>query len=106
MVKEAILNHPENEDNNQIITNEDKENISFITILKKHFGTDELDMNTVVRTEEFENLFYYSGNDLGNVYTPDKTTFRLWSPTASEAKLVMYQKWDDKTGKEMAMKPR
>lgn len=105
MGKEAILNYPENEDNNQIIANEDKEKISFINILKKHFGTDELDMDSVVRTEEFENLFYYSGNDLGNMYTPEKTTFRLWSPTASEATLVMYQKWDDKTGKEMAMKP-
>ena len=57
----------------------------------------------MVRTEEFDNLFYYSGNDLGNVYTQNKTTFRLWAPTASEAMLVTYQKWDDKKGTETAM---
>ncbi|MCB0582044.1 MAG: hypothetical protein KDD10_22390, partial [Phaeodactylibacter sp.] len=32
----------------------------------------------------------YEGSDLGVRYTPETTTFRLWSPTAEEAKLRFY----------------
>ena len=28
----------------------------------------------------------YAGNDLGAVYTPEKTTFKLWSPSAQSVK--------------------
>lgn len=104
MTKEAVMNQNENGNNNEIIKNKDNEKINFATLLKKQFGKDEVDIDTVVRTEEFDNLFHYSGNDLGNVYTPTKTTFRLWAPTASEANLVKYHKWDDITGTEIAMK--
>ncbi|MGF7049355.1 type I pullulanase [Paenibacillus sp. DS2015] len=44
--------------------------------------------------KEFDEVFYYGGNDLGAVYTPDKTIFRLWAPTASEAYVVFYDSWD------------
>ncbi|KXY51934.1 type I pullulanase [Bacillus sp. FSL M7-1020] len=64
-------------------------------------------MNTeigkVIRSEEFDKLFYYSGNDLGNLYSPQHTKFRVWAPTASEAKLVTYKKWNDKIGTEINM---
>jgi len=64
-------------------------------------------MNTeigkVIRSEEFDKLFYYSGNDLGNIYSPQHTKFRVWAPTASEAKLVTYKKWNDKIGTEINM---
>ncbi|WP_304518677.1 type I pullulanase [Clostridium sp. CM028] len=49
-------------------------------------------------SDEFDKKFYYAGNDLGNTYTKDKTRFRVWAPTAIEAKLVVYKNWDDKTG--------
>ena len=102
MIKEPVPNQNQNI-TDRMITNEDNEKISFVTLLKNQFGSEDLDLNTVVRTEEFDNLFYYSGIDLGNVYTQNKTTFRLWAPTASEAMLVTYQKWDDKKGTETAM---
>ena len=54
-------------------------------------------------SDEFDKKFYYAGNDLGNTYNKDKTSFRVWAPTAIEAKLVVYQKWDDKTGTEINM---
>lgn len=57
----------------------------------------------VIRSEEFDDLFYYDGNDLGNIYTPQETKFRLWAPTASEAKLVTYKKWNDEKGTEINM---
>ncbi|WP_329765686.1 type I pullulanase [Bacillus nitratireducens] len=61
------------------------------------------EIGKVIRSEEFDNLFYYGGNDLGNMYTPQETKFRLWAPTASEAKLVTYKKWNDKIGTEINM---
>lgn len=61
------------------------------------------EIGKVIRSEEFDNLFYYSGNDLGNTYTPQHTKFRLWAPTASEAKLVTYKNWNDKIGAEINM---
>lgn len=37
----------------------------------------------------------YSGNDLGAVYTPQSTTFKLWSPSASRVILNLYTKGSD-----------
>ncbi|PFS59493.1 type I pullulanase [Bacillus cereus] len=62
------------------------------------------EIGKVIRSEEFDHSFYYGGNDLGNVYTPQFTKFRVWAPTASEAKLVTYEKWNDKIGTEINMK--
>ncbi|MEG7843416.1 type I pullulanase [Bacillus mobilis] len=62
------------------------------------------EIGKVILSEEFDHSFYYGGNDLGNVYTPQFTKFRVWAPTASEAKLVTYEKWNDKIGTEINMK--
>ncbi|PEX36695.1 type I pullulanase [Bacillus cereus] len=61
------------------------------------------EIGKVIRSEEFDHSFYYGGNDLGNIYTPQHTKFRVWAPTTSEAKLVTYKKWDDKIGTEINM---
>ncbi|HDR7660329.1 type I pullulanase [Bacillus wiedmannii] len=61
------------------------------------------EIGKVIRSEEFDHSFYYGGNDLGNIYTPQHTKFRVWAPTASEAKLVTYKKWNDKIGTEINM---
>lgn len=53
---------------------------------------------------EFDAKFYYGGDDLGAVYTPEKTVFRLWAPTASEAKVILYAAWDGPPVKELAMR--
>ncbi|MFA2691412.1 type I pullulanase [Bacillus mycoides] len=68
-----------------------------------NFADANTEIGKVIRSEEFDNLFYYGGNDLGNIYTPQHTKFRLWTPTASEAKLVTYKKWSDKIGTEINM---
>lgn len=102
MIKDSVPNQNNNNINPGSI-NEDNEKVSFSTLLKNQFGSNNLDVNTIARTEEFDNLFYYSGNDLGNIYTENQTSFRLWAPTASEAMLVTYQNWDDITGTELAM---
>ncbi|PHF07651.1 type I pullulanase [Bacillus wiedmannii] len=62
-----------------------------------------IEIGKVIRSAEFDHSFYYGGNDLGNIYTPQHTKFRVWAPTASEAKLVTYKKWNDKIGNEINM---
>lgn len=36
----------------------------------------------IVKTEKFGKTFIYEGDDLGCTYTPEKTTFKVWSPIA------------------------
>ena len=42
-------------------------------------------------TDEFEAEYTYSGDDLGATYTTEKTTFRLWAPTATAVKVNLYE---------------
>lgn len=43
---------------------------------------------------EHELDVFYDGNDLGVVYTPECTKFRVWAPTADWIKLFIYSKDD------------
>ena len=42
-------------------------------------------------SKEFEAKYTYSGNDLGAVWSKEKTVFRLWSPTASQVTVNLYR---------------
>lgn len=42
-------------------------------------------------TDVFEQAYTYHGNDLGAVWTPHRTQFRLWAPTAKHAAIRLYQ---------------
>lgn len=39
--------------------------------------------------------YRYDGNDLGATYTPEKTTFKVWAPTATEVTLNLYTTGSD-----------
>ncbi len=41
-------------------------------------------------TEAFEKEYTYTGKDLGAVWTKDKTTFRVWAPTAEKVFVHLY----------------
>jgi pullulanase len=77
---------------------------SIITILKDGFNEKEVAIGNVMSSANFEKLFYYEGNDLGNTYTINKTSFKVWAPTATEISLVSYKNWNDKIGVEFIMK--
>ncbi|WP_251549661.1 type I pullulanase [Neobacillus muris] len=49
----------------------------------------DLQMGAVVRTEAFDQKFYYPGNDLGASYQPTETCFKVWAPTSSQVKLKL-----------------
>ena len=48
-------------------------------------------MTEVFSSPEFEAKYTYHGNDLGAVWTPGETVFRLWAPTADQAKVRLYR---------------
>lgn len=45
-----------------------------------------------MRTEQYRT---YEGNDLGAVYTPERTVFRVWAPGARQVKLLLYPAGND-----------
>ncbi|WP_413378979.1 type I pullulanase [Alkalihalobacillus sp. 1P02AB] len=51
--------------------------------------------STLVRTELFDQLYYYSGNDLGVHYLKEKTTVAVWAPTANAMNLLLTNDWND-----------
>ncbi|TCN24519.1 type I pullulanase [Mesobacillus foraminis] len=72
-------------------------------VSKEGFGMATVQMGKVIGSKSFEEKFYYPGNDLGNTYAKAKTKFRVWAPTASEAKLVTYEKYNSLSGTEFPM---
>ena len=50
-----------------------------------------LEVGFYVRSKEFNDDFYYDGDDLGSIYTKEYTDFKVWSPIACEAFLKMDQ---------------
>lgn len=50
----------------------------------------DLQVGAVIRTVEFDSLFYYEGKDLGVSYSPQSTRFKLWAPTATKVNLKIF----------------
>ncbi len=54
-------------------------------------GTDyKITIPSIYSEKFFEDEYTYSGNDLGAVWSKDSTTFKVWAPTATEAKVYLY----------------
>ena len=49
----------------------------------------------IVRTDEFDKKYAYTGDDLGAVVKDGSTTFKLWAPTATKVELVTYSGTDE-----------
>ena len=47
-------------------------------------------MANIFDTKEFTEKYYYGGS-LGALWSPEKTTFRLWAPTASKVVLNIFR---------------
>ena len=48
-------------------------------------------MHSLYSSREFEEKYTYTGHDLGAVWTRQKTTFRVWAPTAEEVTVNLYR---------------
>ena len=60
------------------------------TLAFEGYGEMSISNTKVFSTAEFEEAFTYEGNDLGAIWSKDKTAFRLWAPTASDVVLNLY----------------
>ena len=55
-----------------------------------------LDFSKLSMCEEFDELYFYDHNDLGNQYTKEKTTFKVWAPLATGV-ILKVMKWNGET---------
>ncbi|WP_079510107.1 type I pullulanase [Mesobacillus jeotgali] len=60
-------------------------------IIDGHGGETDLQIGAVIRTEEFDTLFFYDGTDLGVSYAKEKTIFKVWAPTAAKIRLKLFR---------------
>ena len=51
-------------------------------------------MYELYSSKEFEEKYTYSGHDLGAFWTAQKTTFRIWAPTAEDVTINLYRSGD------------
>ena len=68
----------------------------------------KINMPILYSTDEFEQKFTYTGDDLGYTYAKEKTTFRVWAPTAEKVVLKRYEsgtQHKDDLIEEVAMQP-
>lgn len=65
------------------------------TIVDNHGFQAPLQIRFITRTEQFEEMFAYDGDDLGCTYTPKMTSFALWAPTATKVLLSIQQENED-----------
>lgn len=52
----------------------------------------------------FESKYTYNGTDLGAVWSPDKTVFRVWAPTASKVAVKLYRTGDPKDAEQLGFR--
>ncbi|MDE7185020.1 MAG: type I pullulanase [Lachnospiraceae bacterium] len=48
-------------------------------------------MPSVYSSDKFETEYTYDGNDLGAVWSKEKTTFKVWAPTADKVQVNLYK---------------
>ncbi len=51
--------------------------------------TCDLDYSKLAFCEEFDDLYYYDGDDLGATYSKESTTFKVWAPLATDSILKL-----------------
>ncbi|WP_456273698.1 type I pullulanase [Bacillus sp. AK031] len=48
-----------------------------------HGNETDLQIGAVIRTDEFDEEYFYGGNDLGVTLESERTVFKVWAPTAT-----------------------
>ena len=58
-------------------------------------GSIAVDNAATQALEELDAKYRYNGNDLGATYSKNSTTFKVWSPTATQISVNLYSKGSD-----------
>ena len=61
------------------------------SVVSEKYGTYSATLGNILNSEEFEDAFYYDGDDLGATYSKESTTFKVWSPFAGDVKVYLYK---------------
>jgi pullulanase len=59
-----------------------------VWIIDEYGGKTDLQIGSVIRTPEFDRLFFYDG-DLGVDFSPERVIIKLWAPTATMVKVKL-----------------
>ncbi|PFK46007.1 type I pullulanase [Bacillus cereus] len=73
----------------------------YYTVRDERNEETDLQIGAVIRTNVFDEKYYYDGSDLGACYEKEKTTFKMWAPTARLAKVRIYKNDKEYTDHEM-----
>ncbi|KUP05536.1 pullulanase [Bacillus coahuilensis p1.1.43] len=60
---------------------------TYYVLDERNIQTD-LQIGSVIRTDEFDEMFYYDG-ELGALYSENQTSFLVWAPTATHVRLKL-----------------
>lgn len=63
------------------------------SVVHQHARSVILQYSGIVKSDKFDDMFYYDGDDLGFTFDVQQTAFALWAPTACRVKLEV-QKFD------------
>ena len=64
---------------------------TYALVYKKTDPPYAIAMPNIYSTDAFEKKYTYTGDDLGATWTPEKTTFRVWAPTAQSLTVNLYK---------------
>ncbi len=67
------------------------------TLLLANGTRSPLIVDKMTKTHDFEQRFFYSGNDLGANYYNERTVFKVWAPTATHVKVELQQNDETRT---------
>lgn len=73
-----------------ITTGRDLDLTSAYVLKRQGYREAAVGLGNVFSSKAFEEAFHYDGDDLGAVYTPGRTRFRVWAPTATRMEVVLY----------------
>ncbi|MBO9130879.1 type I pullulanase [Bacillus sp. 165] len=62
------------------------------TIADERGSETDLQIGAVIRTKEFDDAYFYTGDDLGVTYKKEHSTFKVWAPSAAKVKVRLYEK--------------
>ena len=73
-------------------------------VYNEYCKTTPVKYSHIVKTERFSREFTNIRDELGPEYTPERSTFRVWSPTSKRI-LLVYGPEENEQRKEMVRKP-
>ncbi len=62
-----------------------------VMIVDENGVTTDLQIGAVIRTNEFDQMFRYDGDDLGVTYKKEQSLWKVWAPTATAVNMKLYR---------------